>query len=105
MMPYRIEQDSEEVRRARRAFGLAPQEANILLCLLESKIAMTEVVLEKIGGPPRDKERARKLLDLLVCRLRKKVAPIEITTVRKNGWTLRPEAKEAVTRILAETQP
>ena len=97
--------EAAETNRVRIAFKMTQQEAIFLRCLLHSPIARKDLLMEVIG--PREKAPGRKILDVVIWKIRKKIAflkpsGVEIITIWGVGWSLRPEAKEIVRRYIAE---
>lgn len=112
-----IEAENEELRERLRAlekefgfhddvpivFGLTPTEGKIMSLLGARDTAtraqlMTAVLSDRLPG----KEPEMKIVDVFVCKIRKKLKPfgIEITSLWGRGYRLAPEMKAKVAGYL-----
>lgn len=88
------------------AFGLTASEAKIMSLLVSRDFAsraqmMTAVMADRHADA--DGQPEMKIIDVYVCKIRKKVAPfgIEITSLWGRGYRLSPEMKAKVAVYLA----
>jgi DNA-binding response OmpR family regulator len=98
-----------ELARERRvqlklAFGLTPSEATLLGVLMNSRVMSKDVALQAMADPGRDEYPDDKIVDVLISKMRAKLAPhgIEIQTAWREGHRLPPAARAALEAALAE---
>ena len=83
---------------------LAPSEAAIFGALMKKEgVTKTGLMTALYADPGSDETPDEKIIDVFVCKLRKKVAPfgIAINTYWGNGYGMPPESKAVVRQLLA----
>lgn len=77
--------------RVAQVFGLTAAEARVLACLLARPGATKDQIYEALcDGRPEPDHPQPKLMDVLICKIRKKLEPyaVTITTLWGVGWRL-----------------
>ncbi len=89
-------------RIAIRPWGLTPQEFAIVCCLAKHDLASNELLLKALAACARSSFRDPKIVTVLVCRIRKKIAPhgFKIETVYGAGYQLCAAGREAVASVV-----
>jgi two-component system, cell cycle response regulator CtrA len=76
---------------------LTGSEARVFGVLVNKPVATKEAILTALyWDRATDEEPDQKIIDVFVCKLRKKLAPfgVEIATLWGRGWTLHPDVRE-----------
>lgn len=76
-------------------YRLTPGEAAVLLKLAGAKGRVVDRLTIEAAVPARDHvaDRNPKIVDVLICRLRKKIGPGVVQTVERMGWRINPNWK------------
>lgn len=105
----------EEIVRLQEAFGITDELAPIALRLTGKECALLGILMKRDTctkqqimsglyaiGP--DEEPEVKIVDVFVCKMRKKLKPfgIEVDTVWGQGYRLTPAAKAIVSNLYAQ---
>lgn len=71
-------------------WGLTPHEAKVFACLAAREQASKEMIMSALYGARGDDVVQIKIVDVFVCKMRKKLKPfgIEISTLWGKGYTL-----------------
>ena len=106
----------EEVRALRKAllgaaepppyFGLTPSEGTMFGILLHNRAPRTETFMTALFSEDADDPPEEKILDVWICKMRKKLKPfgIEIKTHWGECWEM-PEASKEIARGLMAAEP
>lgn len=96
-----------EISRERRvqliaAFRLTPHEATLLGVLLNSRLLSKDLALHALVDPGSDDYPEEKILDVYICKLRKRLKPhgIEIRTFWAEGYHLAPAERAKIEAVL-----
>lgn len=86
------------------AWRLTPSEDCILACLLARETATRDQIMDALYEDRNGDEPAEGVLGVFLCKLRKKLKPLEISIQTRYGvgWALSPEAKAILRRLIAE---
>jgi hypothetical protein len=84
------------------AFGLTVAESRVLLELMQHQYVSRQGLHDAIGGRGKSNN-----VDVVVCRMRRKLAPhgIEIVTVWGSGFRLAEGARDRIRKLLAKHDP
>ena len=88
--------------------GLTGQEAAVFGLLMARGRASREQIMAALYGLRPDGEEAEiKIVDVFVCKTRKKLRRfgIEITTLWGQGYAISPEMREKARRFIVDAQP
>ena len=81
-----------------REWGLTPAEERIVMALTRAEVATKERLLDVVhNGRPED-EPAIKIIDVFMCKIRKKLAPydVSITTIWGRGYMMPAASKRKI---------
>lgn len=111
----KLEQENDDLRARVRALesqlgftfssppqlALSKQESVIFGCLMKNQLVRKEMAMDALYFHKQD-EAEIKIVDVYVCKLRKKLKPwgIEIQTQWGQGYFLPPESKGAARKLL-----
>ena len=86
------------------SFGLTAQEARVLGVLMKRDLASKELVMAGLYSQRPDDTVEIKIVDVFVCKIRKKLQrfDIPIETVWGQGYRLKPETKDKVRGIMRD---
>lgn len=104
---YRLREALTETRMLPREWRLTPSEQNIIGVMVNREVGTYEAFLTALYLAKGRPEASQKILQVFICRLRKKLEPfgIEIHTIWGRGWALSPAARAMLraekTRIAA----
>ena len=84
--------------------GLTAQEARVLGVLMKRDVATKEAVMAGLYSHRADDTVEIKIVDVFICKIRKKLQPfdIPIETVWGQGYRLKPETKEKVRGMMRD---
>lgn len=85
------------------AWGLTTHETRVFGVLMVREIASKEQILDIVYDDPLKDKPAVKIVDVFVCKIRRKLEPfgVGIETLWGRGYFLTPETKAAVKGLLA----
>lgn len=85
------------------AFGFTGKEREVFGCLLKNTLVKREHLMRVVYPPPYD-DVEMKILDVFVCKIRKKLKPFDVSieTQWGEGYFIKPEGKKKVEELLAE---
>ena len=86
-------------------FGLTGSEARVFGVIMKREVATMDACMAALYRDEGRDEAEPKIVDVYVCRMRKKLKPfgIQIRTVWGVGYAMDPAAKEIVASILDPT--
>lgn len=86
-------------------FGLTPSEHYVLGALFR-RVTLTRDAIHGLlyGGRNSDETPDPRIIDVFICKLRRKVKPlgIEIKTNRCEGFTLPPESRKRIAQVVSD---
>lgn len=88
-------------------FGLTGQEAKVFGILLKRELVTKQQALDALyGDRPESDEAEIKIVDVFVCKLRKKLKPfgVAVETVWGRGYRMSAESKNAAAVLLDEAR-
>lgn len=85
------------------SFGFTGMEAKVFGVLMKRDLATKETILAALYAGRPNEVAEIKIVDVLVCKMRKKLKPfeVEIETVWGQGYRLAPSGKDAVKQVMA----
>lgn len=98
-------QSSSEVGALQMAFQLTKMEGRLLLALYRRDRTIRQDALLSILYADRPNEPELKIIDVFVCKIRRKVPAAWIETAWGNGYFLTPECRAALALLLANLSP
>lgn len=95
---HRLREALTETRLLPREWRLTPSEENILGVMVNREVGTYEALLTALYLAKGRPEACQKILQVFICRLRKKVEPygVEIRTIWGRGWALSPESRASL---------
>lgn len=95
---HRLREALTETRLLPREWKLTPSEENVLGVLVNRELGTYEALLTALYLAKGRPEASQKILQVFICRLRKKLEPygIKIRTVYGRGWALSPESRASL---------
>lgn len=96
--------DAEQMAEAQKWFGLTKSEAQILLCLINSKLMTKELAMHALTAAGYEFEAEEKLIDVFVCKLRKKLKPhgAGVSLIWGTGYYLDQPSRRAIAGRLGQ---
>lgn len=95
---HRLRQAMIETRPLPRKWRLTPSEEDILGVMVNREVATYDAMLTVLYSAKGRPEAAQKILQVFICRLRKKLEPfgVKIHTFWGRGWSLSPETRASL---------
>jgi DNA-binding response OmpR family regulator len=86
------------------SFGLTPSESKVFGILMKRDLATKEMVMLTLYGDRPDDNVEIKIVDVFVCKMRKKIKAhdVPIETVWGQGYRIAPEAKQRVRDMMRD---
>ena len=87
--------------------GLTPSEARVLGLLLKRDVATKDGLMVALYGRGNREEAEIKIVDVFICKIRKKLKPFSLTieTVWGQGYTMPKESKALFNKLFQEENP